>query len=184
MLLDDISAMANMKIGGRERKTVFDFLDVKGKTFKLTISGLGDELDFSGIEKLNGIVKLPRGRERKIPLKMYFRDIFLDLPEKPVQVSEAWEIEKTAKTKTVTGIESNHQYTMRSKLEGIEKRNNANCLKIKITSKGTLNGHRKAGINNPDIPEIVIKAKTDTSGYAYFDHANGLLLEVDLKIIT
>ncbi|UCE07744.1 MAG: hypothetical protein JSW07_06850, partial [bacterium] len=71
---------------GRENK--FDLMPLIGKSFGLTFSPKGEELEFSGADTLEVDFGMMGGGKRDA--KSLFRSIFPDLPEKSVKIGETW----------------------------------------------------------------------------------------------
>ena len=107
--------------------------EVEGKTFNMSVSPLGKELDTKEAEKIEFSVEGTPGGN----LSQYFANVFPDLPEKPVSVGDVWVKNDTVSSKSAT---SNTTQIIQSsnKFEGIEKINGVDCAKITSTITGTM----------------------------------------------
>lgn len=97
--------------------------------------------------------------------------LFLQLSDKPVKVGDVWNTSgvDTNKVGEDGKIITKGDYEL--KLEGKEKYNGADCLKV--TFKGTM---KIEGSMTQSGYSIVIEGTSKTSGYFYFDIAKGLPL--------
>jgi hypothetical protein len=107
--------------------------EVEGKTFNMSLSPLGKELDTKEAEKIEFSVEGTPGGN----LSQYFANVFPDLPEKPVSVGDVWVKNDTVSSKSAT---SNTTQIIQSsnKFEGVEKINGVDCAKITSTITGTM----------------------------------------------
>ena len=107
--------------------------EVEGKTFNMSLSPLGKELDTKEAEKIEFSVEGTPGGN----LSQYFANVFPDLPEKPVSVGDVWVKNDTVSSKSAT---SNTTQIIQSsnKFEGVEKINGVDCAKIASTITGTM----------------------------------------------
>lgn len=112
--------------------------DIIGKSFSLTVSNTGEELEYSEAEALtydygSGDIK---------SLSSDIQAFFPDLPDHPVKVGDSWESEDVVTEKTSAGqliLEFNNYNTF-EKLEAI---NGHDCMKINVEFTGTLEGYGK-----------------------------------------
>jgi hypothetical protein len=114
-----------------------DLSKVIGKSFGFIFSPLGKELDFPGIEKLTVDMGPTEGGVRDV--RQSFAGMLPDLSDKPVRVGDTW----IAKDETTLPLGSYSVKTITettSKVEGIEKLEGDECLKIHSTTSGTMDG--------------------------------------------
>ena len=124
-----------MKIVSPQGEIVPDMSNVIGKSFDMSLTTLGKELDFSGADKIK--YSLGRSGERSVTTE--FQAVFPDLPERPVKAGDKWTTTDTITEKSDNG---NMQiiFNNTNTLDGFEKINGKECVKITADFKGALNG--------------------------------------------
>jgi hypothetical protein len=120
---------------GRENKP--DLSPFIGKSFGLTFSSKGKELELPGADSLTIDFGMMGGGKQDV--KTFFRSILPDLPRNPVKIGETWTEEDTIKVKQ-GGMDININMKSTHTLEAMETVDGMECLKITTTSKGTLDG--------------------------------------------
>lgn len=120
---------------GSERSV--DLSPLIGKSFGLTFSPKGDELEFSGVDTL--VVDFGMMQGGKQNAKNFFRTIFPDLPEKPVKIGETW-TDKDTLTMDQSGMKMNVNSDGKHTLEGLETIDGIECLKISSKTTGVMDG--------------------------------------------
>jgi hypothetical protein len=116
-----------------------DMSSVKGKSFDMTLSPLGQEVDVSGAEAITYDMA---GETRN--LSAGFKTFFPDLPGKPVKIGDSWP--STATTEEKTGamiIKVDLQYA--NTLEGFETVDGMECARIGSQITGTVSGSGNQG---------------------------------------
>ena len=155
-----------------------DMSGITGKTFKMTMSILGKELDTSEAAKLE--YDLIGGQKRN--LQSGFQTFFNDLPDRPVKVGDTWTgydtIEESSETNSLT-IESESTYT----LVGFETVDGFECAKIETKVTGSITG--KGTQQGMDLTTTGDLAGTDTWYFAYKEGyliSNKMEIEVDATV--
>lgn len=123
------------KAMGQERNV--DLSPFVGKSFGLTFSPKGDELEFSGVDTI--VVDLGMTQGGKQTPRNYFRTIFPDLPEKPIKIGETW-TDKDTMAVNQSGMKINVNTDGKNTLEGFETVDGVECLKISSKTKGIMDG--------------------------------------------
>lgn len=144
-----------------------DMSNVNGKSFDMTLSRLGKEMNLSGAENIQ--YEIMQGNKRSIVTT--FQAVFPDLPDRTVKIGDTWITRDTISDKTeneevMIVVESVNT------LEGIETLNGHECIKITAPIKGTYNGKGKAqGM------DYVSEGEIEGSSSWYFDYKNGILVK-------
>jgi len=112
-----------------------DLRAVIGKSFDLTMSDLGKEMDLSGAAS----IQYDLGPSGKRNLASYFQAFFPDLPGRPVKVGDLWNTEDRITDKT-EGVEIRIHMKNEHKLDGFETVAGRECARIKTAVTGTLEG--------------------------------------------
>jgi len=89
-LLLTIESM-DIRITGPQGEIASDVGGVTGRSFEMTISTLGEELDISGADTIEYDV----GPQGKRSIESQFSPFFPDLPGTPVGVKDSWRTEST-----------------------------------------------------------------------------------------
>ncbi len=112
-----------------------DMSDVNGKSFDMSLTKTGKEFDFAGAEK----IKYSLGQSGDRSIATEFQAIFPNLPVRPVKVGVEWTSTDTITEKSDNGY---LQIIIKSTniLEGFEKINGKECVKVTADFKGELNG--------------------------------------------
>jgi len=122
-----------------------DMSSVEGKSFDMTISMLGKELDLSGAES----IQYDLGQAGKRDLASNFQAMFPDLAGKPVKIGDTWTSKDAITEKVGTG-EIKISLESLNTLGGFETVDGLECAKITVEITGTLEGEGKQG--GADIP--------------------------------
>jgi hypothetical protein len=120
---------------GGERSV--DLSPIIGKSFGLTFSPKGDELEFSGVDTL--VVDFGQMQGGKQNARNFFRTILPDLPEKPVKIGETW-TDKDTMMMNRSGMKIKTNTDGKNTLEGYETVDGIECLKISSKMTGILDG--------------------------------------------
>lgn len=144
-----------------------DVSSVVGKSFDMTLSALGKELELSGAEAIK--YTMGPGAERSIVSD--FKALFPDMANRPVKIGDSWT------TRDTLDIKDNNSHLQMlfenfNTLQALEVMNGLECVKVTAAVKGTLSGTGKQGgadLNfNGDI------AASDTW---YFAYKEGILVK-------
>jgi hypothetical protein len=128
--VDNIS----MSITGPQGDMSPDMSSVKGKSFDMVLSPLGNEVDVSGAEAISYSLE---GEART--LASGFKNFFPDLPGKPLKIGDTWPASASVEEKTTSmtiqiGLEYVHT------LDGIEMVDGVECARVVSQVTGSLNG--------------------------------------------
>ena len=113
-----------------------DLSPLVGKPFGLTLSLLGEEIEFSNTDFLY-IDGMPGGGRRNI--ETFFRNPFPDLPPNPVKIGDTWTIQDED-TVPQSGLEIAVNTEGINTLEGFEIVDGIECLKVQSHIVATLDG--------------------------------------------
>lgn len=112
-----------------------DMSAVMGKSFDMTISNLGKELDLSGAAS----IQYDMGPSGKRNLASNFQAFFPDLPGRAIKMGESWTAEDLITDKT-DSVEIRIRLKNEHKLDGYETVAGLECVRIKTAVTGTLEG--------------------------------------------
>jgi len=155
-----------------------DMSKVKGKSFDLTFTPKGKELDFSGIEDLKIDMGQMSGGEQSI--KGYFQDMFSNLPDQPIKIGTTW-TSKDVQTTPQTGIEVTTTSESTHKLIGFEKVDGYECLKIESKATGTQEG---SGDMEQTGMHLETEGDVETETIWYFAYKKGVLVKAISDVFT
>jgi hypothetical protein len=125
----------SININGPQGELSPDMSTVEGKSFDMTVSGLGKELDLSGAES----IQYDLGQAGKRDLASNFQAMFPDLADKPVKIGDTW-TSKDAITEKVGNGEIKISLESLNTLVGFETVDGLECAKITAKITGTLEG--------------------------------------------
>ncbi len=108
-----------------------------GKSFGLTLSPLGEEIEFSNTDSLYVDLGMPGGGRRNI--ETFFRNPFPNLPPNPVKIGNTWTIQDED-TVPQSGLEIAVNTEGINTLERLETVDGIECLKIQSHIVATLDG--------------------------------------------
>lgn len=163
--IDDMS----VKINSMQGDINPDMSNIKGKSFDLTFSPIGKELDYTGIEDLKMDLGQMSGGEQSI--KTYFKDILADLPDKPVKIGDSWTV-KDEQTNPQSGMDVTTVTTAVNKLEGYETVDGFECLKIVTKATGSVQGSGEQMGGTMDM-----EGDLETETTWYFAYKNGTFVK-------
>lgn len=103
-----------------------------GKTFSMTISPEGKEVDFSGAEQV--VFRGSNGDSANVA--QYFKDFFPDMPAEPISPGFTWSSSDSSIAKT-SSMTRKELVKSESKFEGFEKIGEINYAKITFVLSGT-----------------------------------------------
>jgi hypothetical protein len=143
-----------------------DMKNVIGKSFSLTLSPQGKELDFSGAENITYNYGMGESKSLASDIQAFFPD----LPDHPVKPGDSWESVDDIVEKGGSGqinLVFNHTHTF----EKLETFNGYECMKINDVFTGTLDGKgAEQGM------ELVTKGELSGSGTWYYAYKEGILV--------
>lgn len=110
------------------------------------------------------------GSDSPLPITVS-TDMIIEFPDKPLNIGDKWTVEDFEKSNPKIQVKSVVEY----KLEGTEKRNGVDCLKISLTGKSTseLIGESRGY-------EFVREGNGSSTGTAYFDLEKKLIVEMEI----
>jgi len=146
--------------------------EVRGKSFGMTLSSLGEESDFSGAAEVTYDMQ-PAGR---LSVATQFENFFPNLPEGPLSVGDSWPTEALV---TDTAFNSTKMINLQSvhTLAGFETVDGMECAKITTRMNG---GLEQIGEKMTRGPEIT--ARLEGAGVWYFAYEEGLLVQSSVTI--
>lgn len=171
-LLAEVSIdTANITADSPQGKQTFDLSPLIGKNFGLTLSPMGEELQYSGIDSLPEIDfgQMSGGKRNA---RSFFLNPFPNLPQNPIKIGETWTVidertmpqgsmEITVKTESTNIIE---------KLEFVDS---MECLKINIQSTGTLDGAgQQMGM------DMIFEGDLESTATMYFAYKKGIFVKL------
>lgn len=133
--VDDMS----MSVTGSQGDMSPNLSSVKGKSFDMVLSTLGNEIDVSGAEAISFDME---GEARN--LVSSFQNFFPDLPGKPVKVGDTWPATAGIEEKTTSiDIKIDLQYV--HTLDGIEVIDGMECARVVSQVTGAISGSGNQG---------------------------------------
>jgi hypothetical protein len=129
--IDDMS----LEIQSVQGELAADMEPVIGKSFDMTLSVLGKELELIGAEA----IEYDLGPEGSRNISASFQDVFPNLADRPVKVGDSWPDESTITENTGNGEAVIH-FTGVSTLAGFETIDGMECAKITTEGTGTIEG--------------------------------------------
>ncbi len=128
--VDDIS----VSVTGSQGDMSPDMSSIKGKSFDMVLSPLGNEVDVSGAEALAYTME---GEVRN--LSSGFKNFFPDLPGKAVKIGDTWPASASVEEKT-TSMSFRIDYQYVHTLDGIELIDGVECARVVSQVTGTISG--------------------------------------------
>jgi hypothetical protein len=140
--------------------------DVINKPFKITISPLGKELDYTEAKELQ--YELIEGETRSLAVDV--QAFFPDLPDHMVKEGDSWESQDIIEEESGSGrikMEFNNVNTF----EKLEEKNGFECMKINVSFTGTIEG-----IGKQENMDLRTKGELEGSGTWYYAYKQGILI--------
>jgi len=165
-LLLTIESM-DIRITGPQGEIASDVGGVTGRSFEMTISTLGEELDISGADTIEYDV----GPQGKRSIESQFSPFFPDLPGTPVGVKDSWRTESTV---TEKGMSTDLTVAIKSDntLVGFETVHGFKCAKMTAPFTGTLKGKgEEQGV------ELITDAAVTGMSTWYFAYQEGVYVK-------
>lgn len=151
--------------------TMTDMSPVIGKGFDMILSRLGREIDVSGATVLK--VDSAAGGQRDI--SSTFQAFFPDLPDKALKVGDTWPNEDTVVQQEGNG-ETRIKMANQNTLDGFETVDGYECARIKVVSKGNIEGNlEQQGMS------LTIGLKLESQGTWYFAVKEGIFVKAENK---
>jgi len=167
--VDDMKMKTIQTAMGETGELERDLSKVIGKSFSLSFSPQGKEIDYTGIENLTIDMGPMAGGEQSI--RERFTNILPDLSNNPVKIGETWTSVFDETTPSMGGT-SSIKINTTSKIDGYDTVNGYECLRINSQASGTLDVSGKM-MNWP------YTVKGDIAGEStwYFAYKKGLLVK-------
>ena len=145
-----------------------DMKSINGKQFEMSLSPLGKEYDFEGVDAI--AYSTAEGGKRSI--KDQFQSVFPDLPEKKVKFGDSWTSSDTLNIDQ-GGMELVMVFSNVHTLEGTETMNGLECVKIATKVKGSLRGEGQQGP-----ADFALDADIEGDDTWYFAYKKGVLVKM------
>jgi len=164
----------SVKINSPQGDLSPDMSSVEGKSFDMTMSALGKELDLSGAES----IQYDLGQAGKRDLTTNFQAVFPDLADKPVKIGDTWTSKDTITEKIGSG---EIEITLESfnTLEGFETVDGLECAKISVKIAGTLEGGGDQGG-----ADLAFKGEIEGTETWHFAYKEGLFVKQITDVFT
>ncbi len=144
-----------------------DMSTVLGKSFDMTLSPLGKELDVSGAES----IRYDMGSAGTRSIGSNFQAAFPDLAGKPVKIGDTWTSTDTITEKT-DELEVRISFESVNTLEGFETVDGLECVKVTADITGTLEGKgEQMGV------QLAIQGEVQGTGTWYFAYKEGIYVK-------
>jgi len=140
--------------------------DVLGKSFNLTISRLGQEIEYSGAEEL--VYDIGSGETKSISSDV--QAFFPNLPDHPVKPGDTWESSDKVSENSNSGVLIIDMINLNT-FEGIETVNGYECMKINVAFTGTLEGK-----GEQDGMELITTGEMVGMATWYFAYKEGIFV--------
>jgi hypothetical protein len=151
-----------------------DMSTVEGKSFDMTMTTLGKELDLTGAES----IKYDLGQAGKRDVASNFQAVFPDLADRPVKIGDTWTSKDTITEKIGSGgIEINLESL--NTLEGFETVDGLECAKITAKITGTLGGGGDQGG-----ADLAFKGAIEGTETWHFAYKEGLFVKQITDVFT
>ena len=144
-----------------------DASEVIGKSFEMTLSPTGEELDISGAD----VIEYDMGPQGKRSIESHFSAFFPDLPGKSAAMNDSWSstseiTEETASGDLTITIETNNTLAGFETIQGLE------CAKITAPFTGTL-----SGLGSEQDVMLLTDAKIKGTSTWYFAYKEGIFVK-------
>jgi hypothetical protein len=151
-----------------------DMSTVVGKSFDMTLSPLGKELDVSGAEA----IEYDMGAAGTRSIGSNFQAAFPDLAGKPVKIGDTWTSTDTITEKT-DEVEVQINFESVNTLEGFETVDGFECIKVTANVTGTVEGKgEQMGL------QLAIEGEVQGKGTWYFAYKEGIFVKDTTNIFT
>ncbi|RKY78327.1 hypothetical protein DRQ07_07730 [candidate division KSB1 bacterium] len=143
-----------------------DFSGVLGKSFTVVYSPEGKEKETIGADSI--FFSLVPGQKQNI--KGFVTHLFTSLPKEKIKLGSAWK-DSTTRVIEQGGMDITINTQNENTLESVDKHNGYDCLKIKTTFTGTLDG---SGENSG--AQLTMESDIEGESLWYFDYKAGVLV--------
>jgi hypothetical protein len=151
-----------------------DMSPVLGKSFHITLSPLGKELEMTGGDSIT--YSMGPGGERT--LTSNFQTIFPDLAGKPIKIGDTWTTNDTINIKE-GGMDMRMTFVNVNTLQGLETVAGYECAKITVKSTGNLDGEgEQMGAN------LYFEGDIESKDTWYFAYKEGIFVKSTSEGIT
>lgn len=151
-----------------------DVSAVLGKSFDMTLSPLGKELDVSGAES----IKYDMGAAGTRSISSNFQAAFPDLAGKPVKIGDTWTSTDIITEKT-DELEVKINFESVNTLEGFETVEGMECVRVTTDITGTVEGKgEQMGM------QLAIAGEVQGKGTWYFAYKEGIFVKDTTSIST
>lgn len=161
----------NSKISTPRGEMVANLDEVIGKSFNLTVSELGKELEFSGAKDIT----YDYGTGEAKSISSDIQTFFSDLPDHPIKVGDTW-IGSELITETTGSGEVVLDFTYNNEFVGLETYGGFDCMKIEAVFTGTLEG--KGQENGMD---LITSGELEGIATWFFAYKEGLLVSNEVN---
>jgi hypothetical protein len=144
-----------------------DLSSVTGKSFDMTLSSIGKELDVSGAEE----IKYDLGPEGERSIVSDFKTIFPDLAKKPVKVGDSWTTKDTVDIKS-DRMDLKMTFEAVNTLVGFETFEGMECIKVTAKSTGVMDGEGEQGGAG-----MVFEGDIESTDTWYFAYKKGVFVK-------
>lgn len=148
-----------------------DMASVMGKSFEMTVSPLGDEIELAGAEA----IEYDAGPDGKRNVSSGYQAFFPDLPNVPVKLGDSWPTSETITEKTATGqidilIEGVSSFSGLETIDGYE------CIKITTPFTGKIEGtgHQQG-------MDLTFTGTMEGSDDSFFAYKEGIFVRMRTK---
>ena len=140
--------------------------DVIGKSFNLTISPLGKEIEFSGAEDI--IYDYGSGDTKSLSSDV--QAFFPDLPDHPIMQGDSWETTDKIIENTSAGVLI-MEFTNINTFEKLETFNGYECMVVNVVFSGTMEGK-----GEQDGMELITTGDIEGTTTWYFAYKEGIFI--------
>jgi hypothetical protein len=148
-----------------------DASTVTGKSFDMTLSRLGKEIDLAGASS----IQYDLGAAGRRNLGAAFQTFFPDLPDRPVKTGDTWPSEDTVVDKSDMST-TRVVIKLVNTVDGFETVDGYECVRIKTTGKGTLTGSMEQSGTS-----FTVDGSVEGSMTWYFAIKEGIYVKADQK---
>lgn len=143
-----------------------------GKSFEMTLSATGKELDITGAD----LIQYAVGAAGQRSVKPDFQAIFPDLPGNPVKIGDTW---TTADTLDVdeSGMKLKLATTYVNTFEGVETLDGVECARIRSATTGTVTGE-----GEQQGAPVVVDSKMEGTDLWFFAYKQGMLAKLTSEL--
>lgn len=145
-----------------------DMSTVMGKSFDMTLSLLGKELELSGADD----IQYELGASGKRGVGSEFQAFFPNLAGRPIKVGDTWESQDTVLEKDADG-ELRIIFEGVNTLDGFETVKGMECARISVVFEGTLSGRGKEGPL-----DLISEADIEGTETWYFAYKKGVFVKM------